>query len=189
MAAAGRPVCFLGSQDGEIGNLIARHGCGAVVQQGDASGLAALLAQWAGDPERVRQMGTPARALWTGSFLRPVRRNGCAAWDKRACRHRPRRRRLASRLQMQAALAIQHERRRTPTAARGAAWVLIGALPVSLLIFRADLIRDLLAAGAQVTAMSAPAESAERAQIESLGCRFVPFPVARMDIRWPTCAR
>ena len=57
--------------------------------------------------------------------------------------------------------------------------LIIGALPESLLNFRGDLIRDMLAAGARVTAMSAPADAAVIDGLRALGCEYRPFPVAR----------
>lgn len=57
--------------------------------------------------------------------------------------------------------------------------VVIGALPESLLNFRGDLMRDMLAVGARVTAMSAPADRETIAGLERLGCDWRPFPVAR----------
>ncbi len=61
----------------------------------------------------------------------------------------------------------------------GKSVVVIGALPESLLNFRGDLIRDLIAAGARVTAMSAPADASVVDGLAALGCTHRPFPVTR----------
>jgi glycosyltransferase involved in cell wall biosynthesis len=60
--------------------------------------------------------------------------------------------------------------------------LIIGAAPKSLVNFRGDLIRTLIGSGHHVTAMAAPAAPAVRAQIESLGAVFRPFPVERSGL-------
>ncbi len=60
--------------------------------------------------------------------------------------------------------------------------VLIGALPESLTIFRGDLIRSLVGAGHEVTAMATPAENAQIEHIEALGARFRSYPVRRSGL-------
>jgi glycosyltransferase involved in cell wall biosynthesis len=60
--------------------------------------------------------------------------------------------------------------------------LIIGAAPKSLVNFRGDLIRTLISSGRHVTAMAAPAAPAVRAQIESMGAVFRPFPVERSGL-------
>jgi len=57
--------------------------------------------------------------------------------------------------------------------------IIIGGLASSLVNFRGDLIRDFIANGHDVVAMSANAESELVREIESLGCRFIPIPIER----------
>lgn len=57
--------------------------------------------------------------------------------------------------------------------------VIIGALPESLSNFRGELIRALVEAGHQVTAMATPASHEQIAAINALGVDFCSFPVQR----------
>lgn len=57
--------------------------------------------------------------------------------------------------------------------------VVIGALPESLTNFRGELIRALVAAGHQVTAMATPASHEQVESIKALGAEFRSFPVQR----------
>lgn len=59
--AAGRPCLFLGPAGGEAARLLAEHGCGAVLDPGDAAGLAAAVRAYVADPARRAVEG--ARAL------------------------------------------------------------------------------------------------------------------------------
>lgn len=68
VAAAGRATLFVGSADGEIGSLLATHGCGASVQIGDAAAMAARLRDWAADPRVCEEAGRKARALFDDRF-------------------------------------------------------------------------------------------------------------------------
>jgi len=61
VAAAGRPTLFIGSRDGEIAKLIARHKCGVTVAIGDGAGLAATVNAMARDLSRCHAMGAQAR--------------------------------------------------------------------------------------------------------------------------------
>jgi glycosyltransferase involved in cell wall biosynthesis len=57
--------------------------------------------------------------------------------------------------------------------------LVVGALPLSLVNFRGDLIRALVGAGHEVVAMADSAPDGLVRDIESLGARFRPFPVQR----------
>ena len=66
--AAGRPCIFIGDVDGEVARMIERHGCGRVVAQGDAAGLARTLRDMAADTRQTRQMGERARQALMAEF-------------------------------------------------------------------------------------------------------------------------
>jgi glycosyltransferase involved in cell wall biosynthesis len=57
--------------------------------------------------------------------------------------------------------------------------IIIGALPESLLNFRGNLIKDIYALGHEIIAMAAPTSEEKIAEIEALGCKFVPLPIKR----------
>jgi glycosyltransferase involved in cell wall biosynthesis len=57
--------------------------------------------------------------------------------------------------------------------------IIVGALAESLVNFRGDLIRAMVAQGHRVTTMAAAGTSACVASIEALGATFIAFPVAR----------
>lgn len=57
--------------------------------------------------------------------------------------------------------------------------VLIGALPESIINFRGNLIKDIHAQGHDITVMAAPTSNLLIAQIEALGCQYVPLPIKR----------
>lgn len=57
--------------------------------------------------------------------------------------------------------------------------IIVGAYPESLINFRGDLIKDLIAHGHEVIAMATYAEPATIESIEALGCRFYGYPVQR----------
>lgn len=70
IAAAGRPMVALTAPDGEIGQLIARHGCGVALDPADVDRLTDFIAQLAGDPARGLAMGRRARDMLDGQFSR-----------------------------------------------------------------------------------------------------------------------
>jgi len=70
IAAAARPVVFIGDTDGELARLIAEHDCGAVVPAGRGDLLAESITGMAADPERLRRQGANARQLLDGRFSR-----------------------------------------------------------------------------------------------------------------------
>lgn len=57
--------------------------------------------------------------------------------------------------------------------------IVIGALPESLLNFRGDLIKSLVANGCKITAMAAQTESTVVSRLANIGIGFTPFPVQR----------
>jgi colanic acid biosynthesis glycosyl transferase WcaI len=64
IAAAGRPMLFLGAADGEIGRLVEATRCGFSVAPGDGRGLMLRIQQLADDPELCASMGARARAAF-----------------------------------------------------------------------------------------------------------------------------
>jgi len=70
MAATGRPIVMIGDPNGELGMLIQRHDCGAVITPGEWSALAATLERWLGDPSIVAGMGARARQMLQDHFSR-----------------------------------------------------------------------------------------------------------------------
>lgn len=61
--AAGRPVAFVGSPDGEIGGLLRRADCGAAFACGDVAGLAAYIRRLAAQPAEAERLGNNARSF------------------------------------------------------------------------------------------------------------------------------
>jgi len=70
IAAAGRPVGFIGDPDGELARLIEAHDCGFSVTWGDGADLARQILALAADPDRGRVQGRHARELLDAKFSR-----------------------------------------------------------------------------------------------------------------------
>ena len=70
VAAAGRPVLFVGALDGEIARLIAEAGCGATVPAGADEALAGHVVALAEQPWRREAEGAAARRLFEARFDR-----------------------------------------------------------------------------------------------------------------------
>jgi colanic acid biosynthesis glycosyl transferase WcaI len=68
VAAAGRPILFIGGRDGEIARLITRNACGVTVAIGDGAGLADAVSKMARDPDGCRMMGERARVMCEAHF-------------------------------------------------------------------------------------------------------------------------
>ena len=62
IAAAGRPVAFIGDKDGEIARVVSRHGCGRTFEVGESDGLADYIRTLAAHPEEAARQGRNARA-------------------------------------------------------------------------------------------------------------------------------
>lgn len=62
IAAAGRPVAFIGDDDGEIARIITRHDCGRSFGVGDSQGLADYVLYLSAHPEEAARQGRNARA-------------------------------------------------------------------------------------------------------------------------------
>jgi glycosyltransferase involved in cell wall biosynthesis len=72
IAAAGRPVIFIGDRQGEVARLIAKHGCGLTIAPGDGVGLAAAIRELQDAPEMLRAMGERARAAFEREWDEPI---------------------------------------------------------------------------------------------------------------------
>lgn len=70
IAAAARPILFIGSDKGELAKLIRDHDCGMAVAQGAADRLAEAIRQLAGDPRHCRNLGLAARTMLDRRFSR-----------------------------------------------------------------------------------------------------------------------
>lgn len=68
IAAAGRPIAFIGNPDGEIGRMVARFDCGAVCLPGDSAGLVRFIRSLADDPRAANRLGANARAALERNF-------------------------------------------------------------------------------------------------------------------------
>lgn len=68
--AAGRPILYQGSRDGEIARLIEEERIGTVLPIGDAAGLTEAIRDYAANPERARREGCRARNLAVGRYSR-----------------------------------------------------------------------------------------------------------------------
>lgn len=79
IAAAGRPVLFIGAPDGELAPLIGEAGCGFQVSVGDGATLAQRIETLASDPEMARRQGAAARRLLEERF---DRRLAADAWQR-----------------------------------------------------------------------------------------------------------
>jgi colanic acid biosynthesis glycosyl transferase WcaI len=57
IAAASRPIVVIGAAYGELAGLVREHGCGAVVEPGNAAALTTVLRRLSIDPEMAAAMG------------------------------------------------------------------------------------------------------------------------------------
>jgi len=69
-AAAGRPIIAVTDADGELARLVRAHGCGVVVEPGDAAAMAAAITGLAGDRQACAAKGQRARAMIEARFTR-----------------------------------------------------------------------------------------------------------------------
>jgi glycosyltransferase involved in cell wall biosynthesis len=70
--AAGRPVLFVGPASSELAATIQAKGCGRVLANGDAAGLAAAIAGLAEDHAAAKEMGRRAREAFERGFERKL---------------------------------------------------------------------------------------------------------------------
>lgn len=70
IAAAARPIAFIGDEDGELARLIKNNGCGFSVKQGDAVQLAKGVLHLSENVESCQRFGLAARQLLDNQFSR-----------------------------------------------------------------------------------------------------------------------
>lgn len=70
--AVGRPVLFVGAADGEIARLIETIGCGVVIAEGDAHGLASRIRDLASNRPKAAAMGERGRREYECHFAPEV---------------------------------------------------------------------------------------------------------------------
>lgn len=68
VAAAGRPVLFVGDSDGEIAVVLRRHQCGYSVEPGDSEGLARYILRLSTNTGECQLMGTRARRAFEANY-------------------------------------------------------------------------------------------------------------------------
>lgn len=78
VAAAARPVIFIGDANGEIAGIVQRHGAGTTVPEGDGDALAAAIRDLAADSNAAAKAGERARAGFEREFDFPL---AVAAWQ------------------------------------------------------------------------------------------------------------
>jgi colanic acid biosynthesis glycosyl transferase WcaI len=78
IAAAGRPVVAITARNGEIAELVARHGCGFAVAPGEEEMLTDVIAAMARNPQECADMGGRARHMIDTHFSR---RQALARWQ------------------------------------------------------------------------------------------------------------
>ena len=64
IAAAGRPMIFIGDRSGEVAKIVNEVGCGFTVEPNDVTGLQNRILQFARSPVLCRMMGARARAAF-----------------------------------------------------------------------------------------------------------------------------
>lgn len=77
IAAAGRPIMFVGDPDGDVAAFLRTAKCGATVKVGDATGLADHLQHLNRSADLRDDWGQNARAAFMAHYDRPI---ACAAW-------------------------------------------------------------------------------------------------------------
>jgi glycosyltransferase involved in cell wall biosynthesis len=62
--AAGRPVLYVGAEDGDVAAMLAKYGAGVTIDPDDSAALASAILSLADDPLRVEHLGRAARAAF-----------------------------------------------------------------------------------------------------------------------------
>jgi glycosyltransferase involved in cell wall biosynthesis len=78
IAAAGRPIIFIGNKDGEIPRIIRDAQCGYAVEKGQVEEVVQIITQLAEHTERCLSLGIRARALFDQRF---DRHHAMRAWE------------------------------------------------------------------------------------------------------------
>jgi colanic acid biosynthesis glycosyl transferase WcaI len=70
IAAAGKPIVVIADKNGELARLVQEHGCGAVIEPGDAGALVDALLRLSSEPGTIAEMGVRARKMLDAHFTR-----------------------------------------------------------------------------------------------------------------------
>lgn len=68
IAAAGKPIIFIGAMDGDLATVIAQSACGTTVSPGDVTGLAREIRRLSESPVDVHDMGCRNRNLFESKY-------------------------------------------------------------------------------------------------------------------------
>ena len=79
IAAASRPVIFIGDRSGEVARLLNEVGCGFTVEPNDVTGLQNRILQFARSPVLCRMMGARARAAFELQWDKDI---AVARWER-----------------------------------------------------------------------------------------------------------
>jgi glycosyltransferase involved in cell wall biosynthesis len=63
IAAAGKPMIFIGDTDGEIARQLRLQGCGVAIAPGDSMALIDIMQRWSNAPATMTEMGARARTM------------------------------------------------------------------------------------------------------------------------------
>lgn len=77
VAAAGRPMIFIGNQDGEVARMIRHCECGTAIPVGDSEGLAKTVMTLRDDREAAGRLGSQARACFERDY---AKEKAISAW-------------------------------------------------------------------------------------------------------------
>jgi colanic acid biosynthesis glycosyl transferase WcaI len=70
IAAAGKPIIVIADKRGELARLVQEHGCGVVIEPGDADALVDALRRLSSAPKEISEMGERARKMLDAHFSR-----------------------------------------------------------------------------------------------------------------------
>jgi colanic acid biosynthesis glycosyl transferase WcaI len=70
IAAAGKPMIVIADRNGELAQLVQEHGCGVVIEPGDAGALVGALWRLSNEPGTITEMGIRARKMLDAHFTR-----------------------------------------------------------------------------------------------------------------------
>ena len=90
IAAAAKPIVVIADKNGELARLVQAHGCGVVIEPGDADALVGALLRLASEPDAVTEMGLRARKMLDAQFTRQKAfERWCALLDRLEQSHAP----------------------------------------------------------------------------------------------------
>ena len=77
IAAAGRPILYIGDQEGEIPNILHSYQCGMTIAEKDSNGLMTSIKQLYENPEDCQKLGLNVRNTFEKLFNKPL---ALASW-------------------------------------------------------------------------------------------------------------